>query len=179
LQTGTDINAGTKHTRGIFALNELRRADPLRFLEIVNEWLRENPQNFRAYLKRHFVWMDMGEPQLALKDMNKVVELAPTQANLCIRGRVHRELGQHNSALADFRRGEALAPKEWQDHAIPLLYQADSYARVGDEASALDCCARLPDTFWTPGLDGIPPGSKAEIAAELSRIAAAATRPPA
>jgi hypothetical protein len=45
-----------------------------------------------------------------------------------------------------------------------------------DEASALDCCARLPDNFWTPGLDGAPAGGKAEIADELRRIAADARR---
>jgi hypothetical protein len=47
---------------------------------------------------------------------------------------------------------------------------------VGDEASALDCCARLPDNHWTPGLDGAPAGNKAEVAAELRRIAAEARR---
>jgi tetratricopeptide (TPR) repeat protein len=108
--------------------------------------------------------------------MDKVIELAPTQAAFCCRGRVYRELGEHANALADFRRGEAIDPKEWEAHAIPLLYQADSYAHVGDEASALDCCARLPDNHWTPGLDGAPAGNKAEVAVELRRIAAVAGR---
>jgi len=57
-----------------------------------------------------------------------------------------------------------------------MLYQTDSYAHVGDEASALDCCARLPDDFWTPGIDDAPAGNKAEIADELRRIAAEARR---
>jgi len=59
---------------------------------------------------------------------------------------------------------------------ITLLYEADSHAHLGDEASALDCCSRLPENHWTPGLDGAPAGNKAEVAAELRRIAAAARR---
>jgi len=160
----------------VWAFHEFRRADPDRFLEVVNEWLQQNPRNHRAYFDRHFVWEEMGQPRRALADMDKVVELNPSQATFCCRGRVYRQLGEHANALADFRRGEAFDPKEWEAHAIPLLYQADSYAHVGDEASALDCCARLPDDFWTPGLDGAPAGGKAEIAAELRRIAAEARR---
>jgi tetratricopeptide (TPR) repeat protein len=165
-----------KTPEDVFALSELRRADPQRFLKIVDEWLQENPRNFRPYFRRHFLWDDMGEPRRALDDLDKVVELAPTQAAFCARGRVYRQLEEHAKALADFRRGEAIDPKEWQDAAITLLYQADSHAHLGDETSALDCCARLPDDFRTPGLDGAPAGGKAEIAAELRRIAANARR---
>jgi tetratricopeptide (TPR) repeat protein len=160
----------------ILELHELRRADPQRFLEVINERIRENPQNFRPYVTRHFVWSDLGEPRRALADMDKVIELAPTQAAFCCRGRVYRELGEHANALADFRRGEAIDPKEWEAQGITLLYQADSHAHLGDEASALDCCARLPDNHWTPGLDGAPAGNKAEVAAELRRIPAEARR---
>jgi tetratricopeptide (TPR) repeat protein len=156
----------------LLALHKLRRADPQRFLEIVDEWLRDNPRNSRAYFRRHFAWADMGDPQRALADLDKVIELSPTQAAFCARGTVHRDLGAYENALADFRRGEAMNPKEWEDAAITLLYEADTHARLGDEAAALSCCARLPDDFWTPGLNGAPGGGKAEIADMLRRIAA-------
>jgi len=160
----------------ILELHELRRADPQRFLEVIDEWLQENPKNFRPYLSRHFVWSDLGEPRRALDDLDKVIELAPSQGAFCARGRIYRQLGEHANAMADFRRGEAIDPKEWDAQAITLLYQADSHAHLGDEGSALDCCARLPDDFWTPGLDGAPGGGKAEIALELRRIAGDARR---
>jgi tetratricopeptide (TPR) repeat protein len=156
----------------VFALHQLRRSNLPHYFEIVNEWLQENPDNFHAYFRRHFAWSDMGEPRRALDDLTKVVELAPTQAVFCARGRVFRQLGEHENAVADFHRGEAMDPKEWSDAAITLLYQADSHARLGDVTSALDCCARLPDDFWTPGFDGAPGGNKTEIATELRRIAA-------
>jgi regulator of sirC expression with transglutaminase-like and TPR domain len=157
-------------------LQKFRREHPDRFLEIVEEWLQENPRNFKPYFDRHFVWKQKGEPRRALEDLDRVIELNPTQAAFCARGMVHRELGEHENALEDFRRGEAMSKKEWQDAAVTLLFQADSYAQVGDEASALDCCARLPDKFWTPGYEGAPGGDKAEIAAELRRIAAEVQR---
>jgi tetratricopeptide (TPR) repeat protein len=160
----------------VFALGELRRADPQRFLRIVDEWLQQNPQNFRPYFRRHFHWSDIGQPRRALDDLDKVIELAPSQAAFCARGRVYRQLGEHANALADFHRGEAMDPKEWEDQGIALLYQADSHAHLGDEARALDCCARLPNDFWTPGLDGAPAGGRAEIAGELQRIAKEARR---
>jgi tetratricopeptide (TPR) repeat protein len=158
----------------LWELHELRRADPQRFLEVMNEWMRENPKNFHPYVTRHFVWRDLGEPRRALDDLDKVIELAPSQGAFCLRGRIYRQLGEHANALADFHRGEAINPKEWEDQGITMLYQADSYAHLGDEARALDYCSRLPNDFWTPGLDGAPGGGKAEIAVELRRIAAAA-----
>jgi tetratricopeptide (TPR) repeat protein len=160
----------------VFEFQRLRRADPQRYLEIVNGWLEENPRNARAYFKRHFVWSEMGQPRRALDDLDKVIELAPSQPHFFARGMVQRQLGEHHNALADFHRGEALNKKEWQDAQITLLFQADSYAQVGDEANALDCCARLPDKFWTPGYEGAPGGGKAEVAEELRRIAAEAKR---
>jgi tetratricopeptide (TPR) repeat protein len=158
----------------LLALHELRRSDPGRFLNVMNEWVQENPKNFRPYFTRHFIWNKVGEPRRALDDLDRVIELAPTQAAFCARGRVYRQLGEHANALADFQHGESINPHEWGDQGITLLYQADSHAHLGDEASALACCARLPDDFWTPGLDGAPGGGKAEIAEQLRRIAAEA-----
>ena len=156
----------------VFALHRLRRSDLQRYLEIVNEWLQKDPHSSRAYFRRHYAWNDMGEPRRALDDLTKAIQLNPNQAAFCARGRIYRQLGEHENALEDFCRGEAMNPKDWEDQAITLLYQADSHARVGDEASALASCERLPNDFWTPGLDGAPSGGKTEIAAELRRIAA-------
>jgi tetratricopeptide (TPR) repeat protein len=159
----------------VLALHNLRRSDPGRYLQIMNEWLQTNPQNFRAYFRRHFVWTDMGDSGRALDDLSKVVELAPTQAAFCARGAVYRQRGEYENALADFNRGEAMDPKEWQDAAITLLYQADTHARLGSTAAALSCCERLPDNFRTPGIGGAPAGDKASIAEGLRRIAADAS----
>jgi len=159
------------------ALHRILRSDPQRYLSIVNEWIHENPENPHAYFDRHFAWMKIGEPRKALEDLNKVIELKPDMVSFLSRGEVHRHLGEYEKAREDFDRGEAIDPREWKEDVVfGLLYQADTHARLGNEASALACCARLPDDFWTPGIRGAPGGGKAEIADKLRHIAADARR---
>jgi tetratricopeptide (TPR) repeat protein len=158
------------------ALHKILRSDPQRYLRIVNEWIQDNPENSHAYFDRHFAWMKIGEPLRALGDLNTVIGLKPDMISFLSRGEIHRHLGEYAKALEDFDRGEAIDPIEWQGTAFGPLYQADVHARLGNEAAALACCARLPDDFWTPGIHGAPGGGKAEIADALRRIAADAQR---
>lgn len=158
------------------ALHKILNSDPQRYLRIVNEWIDRNPANSHAYFSRHFAWMKIGEPQRALDDLNRVIELDPTPVSFFSRGEVYRHIGEYEKALADFQRGEAIDPKDWQDGAFGPLFQADTHARLGNELAALACCARLPDDFWTPGIHGAPGGGKAEVADKLRRIAAEARR---
>jgi tetratricopeptide (TPR) repeat protein len=161
----------------VMILHKLLRSDPQSYLRIVNDWIHQNPTNSRAYFDRHFAWMHIGEPQRALEDLNKAIELKPDLASLLSRGEVYRHLGEYEKALEDFDRGEAMNPKQWEEDIVfGLLYQADCHARLGDEAVALACCARLPDDFWTPGLAGAPSGDKAEVADKLRLTAAHARR---
>jgi tetratricopeptide (TPR) repeat protein len=154
------------------ALHKIRRSDPQRYLGIVSQWIAEDPQNADAHFSRHFAWLDVGEPEKALADLNKAIELKPDSMSFLSRGIVYRHLGEYHKALEDYSRGEALDPPQWQADALGLLYQADTHARLGDEAAALAHCSRLPDDFWTPGLDGAPSGDKAQIAKQLRRTAA-------
>lgn len=154
------------------AVHKILRSDPQRYLRIVNEWLDENPANSHAYFDRHFGWMKIGEPRRALEDLNKVIEIDPSMAAFFARALVHRHLGQYEQARQDFDRGEALDRKQWEDDVFGLFYQADTHARLGNEAAALAYCARLPDDFWTPGVYGAPGGGKADIAEKLRRTAA-------
>jgi tetratricopeptide (TPR) repeat protein len=163
----------------LLATHKILRSDPQRFLRIVNEWIRENPANLHAYFDRHHAWMHLGEPRRALEDLDTVIRLAPEPDAITLfsRGLVHRRLGEYENALEDFNNAEAINPKGWdEDIVFGLLYQADTHARLGHEAAALACCARLPDDFWTPGVYGAPGGGKAEVADALRRIAADARK---
>ncbi len=160
----------------VLAVHKILRSDPQRYLRIVNEWIESNPDNSHAYFDRHFAWMKIGEPQRALEDLNKVVELAPEPVTYRSRGEVYRHLGAYDKALEDFGRAEALNPEKWDDDAFGLLFQADCHARLGDEGRALACCDRLPNDFWTPGLNGAPAGNKTQIGEQLSHIAKEARR---
>ena len=157
-------------------LHQLLRSDPRRYLQIVDEWIADNPGNSHAYFDRHFAWMKLGEPGRALDDLNAVIRLDPRPVAFCTRGEVYRRLGEYEKALEDFARGEQIDPAQWADDAFGLLFQADCHARLGNEAGALDYCERLHDDFWTPGIEGTPGGGKAEIAEKLRQIAADARR---
>jgi tetratricopeptide (TPR) repeat protein len=89
-------------------------------------------------------------------------------------GEVYRSIGEYEKALADLDRAEAIDPVQWTEAAFGLVVQADCHARLGNEAAALACCARLHDDFWTGSIEGAPGGSKAEIADKLRLIAAGA-----
>jgi len=106
-------------------------------------------------------------------DLNKAIELFPNQARFEARGNVHRNLGDYEAALRDYKHADALDPAVYEE-GLTLLYQADCHARLGDEAEALACCARLPDDFWTPGPNDAPAGDRAAVADRLRVIAAEA-----
>ena len=161
----------------IRAFLDLQRADPRKALEIASRWIADNPVSSSAYFTRQDIWLELGEPARAMEDLDKAIELRPDAISFWSRGDVHRRVGEYKAAMQDYKRGEAIDPDKWERDAFPLLYQADVYARLGDEANALDCCARLPDHFWTPGHNDLPPGNKPEIAEELRRRAAAARGP--
>jgi tetratricopeptide (TPR) repeat protein len=158
------------------ALHEMRRSDPQKYLKIVDDWIKQNPSNHRAYFDRHFAWMRLGEPRRALADMDKSLELSPDPLAYFSRAEVHKHLGEYGRALDDFGRSEAMMPGEWEDLGFGLLQQADCHARLGDEANALACCARLTDDFWTPGMSDAPAGDKVAVAEKLKVIAAQARR---
>jgi tetratricopeptide (TPR) repeat protein len=160
----------------ILAMHKMLRSNPQQYLRIVNQWIADDPTNSSAYFDRHFAWMKTGEPRRALKDLNKVIELEPKPRPISFltRAHVYRHLGEYEKAIEDFNHAEALNPTEWQEGAFGPFFQADTHARLGNEAAALACCVRLPDNFWTPGFEGAPGGGKAEIADELRRRAAQA-----
>ena len=160
----------------VLALHKILRSDPQRYLQIVNQWIEANPENPHAYFDRHQAWMRIGEPLRALDDLNKAIDLKRQPTSLEARGEVYRYLGEYEKALADYHAAEAMDPAQWQEDAFGLLFQADAHARLGDEEEALACCARLPEDFWTPGLNDAPAGDKVGVAARLKLIAAEARR---
>jgi tetratricopeptide (TPR) repeat protein len=159
----------------LLAAHKILRADPQRYLRIVNEWISKDPTNSHAYFSRHLAWMHVGEPRRALDDLNRAIgfEGQHDPMSLMSRGEVYRHLGEYDNALKDFDHAEAIDPRQWEkDIVFGLLFQADLHARLGNESAALASCARLPDDFWTPGIHGMPSGGKADIADKLRRTAA-------
>jgi tetratricopeptide (TPR) repeat protein len=160
----------------VLALHKILRVDPQRHLQIVSQWIEENPENSHAYFDRHQAWMRIGEPLRALSDLNKAIHLNRQPAVLEARGEVYRYLGEYEKALEDYHAAEAMDPAQWEEDAFGLLFEADAHARLGDEEKALACCARLPEDFWTPGLNDAPAGDKVFVAERLKLIVAEVRR---
>jgi len=163
----------------LLAMHNLCRSDPYRYLSIVNRWIENDPTNIDTYFSRHFGWLEVGDLPRALSDLDYVIshEGEPNVMSYFSRGLLHRQMQQYEKSVQDFDTAETIDPKGWgEDVVFGLYFQADAHARLGNEAAALACCARLPDDFWTPGIHGAPRGGKAEVAEELRRMAAKARR---
>jgi len=154
--------------------HKILRSDPQRYLQMINDRIAANPNSPHGYFSRHQAWMRLDQPTSALADLDRSIALDPKPTAFWSRANVNRHVGEYEKAIEDYSRREAIDPEQWSRDAFPLIYQADTYARLGDEPMALAYCARLPDDFWTPGHHDLPPGGKIEIADELRRRAAAA-----
>lgn len=158
----------------ILAFHKLCQADTEKYLQITNEWIHDNPNDADAYFSRHYAWLKIGMLDRALDDINIAVELDPSEVVRTCRAQVHRKMGNYKKALEDYEYIQRQNPELWREDWFSLLYQADSYARLGNLTSALWCWELLPDDFWTPGMNDAPAGNRMEIQEELMRISAAA-----
>lgn len=147
--------------------------DPEKFLELTNRLVEQDPNDRHAYFVRHQAWERLGCLDLALKDLDKSLALEEHFTTQRAKGGVLHAMGRYREAISCLDRCQQMAPAEWP-YALGPLLRGDCHARLGDEAAALADCATLPDDHWTPGVFGLPAGSKQEVAAELRRRAAAA-----
>jgi tetratricopeptide (TPR) repeat protein len=111
------ISETTDDARRNFGSGQAPSLRSQRYLRIVNRWIADDPKNSRAYFSRHNAWMRIGEPQRALGDLNRAIELKPTPIRFLARAHVYRHLGEYQKAIEDFDRAEAIDPAEWQDGA--------------------------------------------------------------
>ena len=153
----------------------LLRTDPEKFLQLTNALVDQHPNDAHAYFVRHQAWKRLGQPDLALADVDRSLALKDRYNVHEARGLILPGLGRYPEAIAAYDRAEQMEPTQWQGGFGPL-FRADCYARLGDEAAALADCDTMPDDHWTPGLFGAPAGTKQDVAAELRSRAAAARR---
>lgn len=153
----------------------LLRSDPERYLALANAFVHQNPSHPDGYFSRHHAWMNLGRPDLALADLDKSLSLQSHNVTLRSRGNVLRSMGRYAEAIEDFDRSEALDPIAWREAYGPL-FRADCHARLGIEAAALADCDQLDSDHWTPGVHGAPAGTKAQVIAQVRRLAASSKR---
>jgi tetratricopeptide (TPR) repeat protein len=164
----------------------LLRTAPEKYLVLAKELIYAEPDGSDGYWSRYQALTSLKRYEEALADLNKVLSIERASPDpdsfrcrekewltYLARGNVLRALGRYREALDDFNRTEVLDPDGWDGSFIPL-FRAECHARLGNEEAALADCAALSDDHWTPGLLGAPMGNKAEVIAEVRRLAAEA-----
>jgi tetratricopeptide (TPR) repeat protein len=85
-----------------------------------------------AYNLRGRALRDGGDPQKALEDFNRAVEIMPSGTNYYERGATEQLLGQHKLAIADFSESIEYTP----NMAEGYFARAESERAIGDMESA-------------------------------------------
>jgi|SRR5579883_2443543 len=160
----------------LLAEHEILRKDPDKYIQMISEFIRQDPNDPTEYFSRHHGWAALGRFDMALNDLNQSIKLRDDAMARLVRGSLLTRIGRYQEALEDFNRAEEMAPEHWVDRRGPFR-RADCYARLGNEVAALTDCECLPDGFWSPGIHGEPGGNKAEIIAEIRRRARATKGP--
>jgi tetratricopeptide (TPR) repeat protein len=156
---------------------DLLRSEPEKYLGLAEEFIRQNPDDSHGYFTRHWAWKRLGRMDLALADLDHSLRLEPHAVTFRARGSVYRAIGRNQEAVNDFDRSQSIDPESWAGSFGPL-FRADCHAKLGNLEAALADCAALRDDHWTPGVFGAPAGTKAEVTAEIRRLALAVLRGP-
>ena len=96
------------------------------------EALARDPKLAMAYNLRGMALRQTGNPQKALQDFNRAVELSPDESNYFQRAATYQAMGEHRLAIADLDQAITLFPSS------PMGYMARATSReaIGDLAGA-------------------------------------------
>lgn len=110
-------------------------------LEIFNQILTQDQNNFLAYNGRGTVYTDLKQYDQAIADYTKTIELEPLFPHAYYnRGRVYRLVGEDEKAIADLQKAAEMSPLEFGYRAygnIGLIYH-----RQGQYQKALEAFNR-------------------------------------
>jgi tetratricopeptide (TPR) repeat protein len=91
-----------------------------------------DPKLARAYNLRGTALRAMGEPQKAMAEFSRAVELEPNADNYYQRGATYQIVGDHKRAILDFTQVIALGPNKPQ----PYYARAESELFIGEKEQA-------------------------------------------
>ncbi len=100
----------------------------------LNKAIQIDPQSSEAHLGRAKVRLRQGEFRRAVDDCNKALRHSSAKEIYSVRGDAHFELGDYDSAIADYNRAMLFGP------TIARAYRLRAQARktAGDDAAARD-----------------------------------------
>jgi len=98
----------------LIRLHNIYRSDPRKYVSLMDERIKKDPDDSTLYSQRHDGWRKLMEWDKALSDINRSIELRPHPVTLVKRGNLHAEFGEHAEALNDYARAERLTtPEPW------------------------------------------------------------------
>lgn len=130
--TPASAPAATLNAAGAFAntVSSIKDADKKakarKFLPIANAKIAEEPNNAQYYLARAQIYRDLEDYQLALKDVNRSLELKPSnQIAYEFRAAIYGQLLDWSSSLRDINKAIEIGPQKadlFQSRATNLLF---------------------------------------------------------
>jgi tetratricopeptide (TPR) repeat protein len=151
----------------------LLKKSPEKFLELANEFVRDQPEHSGGYFSRHFAWEKLGQVERALEDLRTAHRLGPKVTDFYAMGRVLHSAGRFAAAVDALNAAERDDPG-WKQGRGPFI-RADCHARLGNlDAALADCECLSEDHFFPYGFLGLPKGDKQQVIEKIRRLAAEA-----
>jgi tetratricopeptide (TPR) repeat protein len=92
----------------------LRRKETNQAIACFDQAVKLEPRNVWNYDDRVACYLSLNRCADALKDLNKMIEIAPTSARgYSLRARVHEKLGDKEAAKKDREKSNSLGEQEW------------------------------------------------------------------
>jgi tetratricopeptide (TPR) repeat protein len=113
-------------------------------IEVFNTALAEFPDSFSILDRRAVAYHQKGEPEKALADYTRMIELKPDHPDGWNgRGNLYHELKEYDKAIADYTRCIPLSPKGygtyWSNRGISYYEKGDLDAALADLNTSIVC----------------------------------------
>ena len=112
------------------ARHKILVSNPEKYLEIVENEIKQDPENKHGYFDRYQAFNRLGRCQEALRDINKNISIEESSIAYKCKGNLLAKIGRYSEALGAFNRAETLDPELW-DQCFGFLFRANCYAPIG------------------------------------------------
>ena len=96
----------------------LLKTEPEKYLELADQFVRENPTHAGGYFSRHFAWKRLGKSEEALADLDTSSRLEPGAAIHVAKGALLHKLGRFAEAISEYNVLEAANAEEWRQSVL-------------------------------------------------------------
>lgn len=106
---------------------------PVDSLQVLTRMIKEDSLNFKYYADRARIYVQKGEVDPALRDLNKAIELKPDDAGLFVLlGDVYFIIGKKEGSLTSYKKALRMEP----ENMAPVVKLAETYLILKDYEEA-------------------------------------------